>query len=446
MQLLKRFLYFSCVLILLTFTIHQKLYGQSVVQFAQVATPTGVAVDEQGNVYVNSLSIFNDGGLYRFAPDGSLIGFLQFPHVDLRLTADYQENAIWAVEKKGEIYRFDLGSLQLKHFVSLKSLQPSTVLDILTGNKFPLYMAGPLYGDIAVRHIDRNSFDFFITGKTTSGGSPFVVRLRIQNQSIDATFMVTSFPSGGLPVAPPPLDLMPQGISVNSKGRVLTALPHNIRGGRSPFYLATFSADFPETNTHPPEFISNFLNREVFSTGMTTANLSGEFYIVTVANNFRCGAGPAVLSFPRDLSSSKCVVDLSSFGLGYVQPADIAVGPNDRFLYVTLTDRNLVLRIEHTHSNLETVADVPKTYRLEKAYPNPFNPRTTISYALPKPEKVHLAVYDVLGRQVSVLVNEQQPAGQYEVRFEGKDLPSGVYIYKIKAGPFLESKRMVLMK
>ena len=94
---------------------------------------------------------------------------------------------------------------------------------------------------------------------------------------------------------------------------------------------------------------------------------------------------------------------------------------------------------------------IPSAYRLDQNYPNPFNPTTTIRYALPNDGPVTLKVYDITGREVTTLVNEQKNAGTYEVRFDaknsaGKTMSSGVYFYQIKAGAYSETKKFVLLK
>jgi hypothetical protein len=79
-------------------------------------------------------------------------------------------------------------------------------------------------------------------------------------------------------------------------------------------------------------------------------------------------------------------------------------------------------------------------------YPNPFNPSTTIRYDLPHNSFVNLTVYNKLGQQVTKLVNEQQPAGYHDVVFRGDGLASGVYFYRIQAGDFVASKKLLLLK
>lgn len=88
----------------------------------------------------------------------------------------------------------------------------------------------------------------------------------------------------------------------------------------------------------------------------------------------------------------------------------------------------------------------PESFSLSQNFPNPFNPSTVISYQIPKDEFVELTVYDLLGKQVSKLVNEFQTSGNYNVSFDASNLPSGTYAYTIKAGSYVESKKMVLMK
>lgn len=89
---------------------------------------------------------------------------------------------------------------------------------------------------------------------------------------------------------------------------------------------------------------------------------------------------------------------------------------------------------------------LPGSYALLQNYPNPFNPGTTIRYILPASSSVRLSVYDVLGREVSVLVNGREDAGPHEVRFDAGNLSSGVYFYRLQAGGFVEAKRMLIMK
>ncbi len=89
---------------------------------------------------------------------------------------------------------------------------------------------------------------------------------------------------------------------------------------------------------------------------------------------------------------------------------------------------------------------LPQNYFLSQNYPNPFNPSTTINYEIPKSSLVILKVYDVLGREVATLVDEEKPAGRYNITFDASKYSSGVYFYRISAGGFSLIKKMVLLK
>ena len=86
------------------------------------------------------------------------------------------------------------------------------------------------------------------------------------------------------------------------------------------------------------------------------------------------------------------------------------------------------------------------TYKLYNNYPNPFNPSTKIKYSVAENTFVSLKIYDVAGSEVTTIVNREQAAGEYEIYFNAADLTSGVYIYKLNAGSFVESKKMILLK
>ena len=96
---------------------------------------------------------------------------------------------------------------------------------------------------------------------------------------------------------------------------------------------------------------------------------------------------------------------------------------------------------------------LPTEYKLEQNYPNPFNPSTKIRYSIPnviasetKQSAVKLIVYDILGNEVRILVNEQKEPGYYEVDFNASGFASGVYIYRLQSGSFVSTKKMMVLK
>jgi hypothetical protein len=86
------------------------------------------------------------------------------------------------------------------------------------------------------------------------------------------------------------------------------------------------------------------------------------------------------------------------------------------------------------------------TYALYQNYPNPFNPATVISYQVPKSSPVALIVFDILGREVRTLVNQEQPAGRYTITFDASNLASGVYFYRMQAAGFVQTRRLLLLR
>ena len=88
----------------------------------------------------------------------------------------------------------------------------------------------------------------------------------------------------------------------------------------------------------------------------------------------------------------------------------------------------------------------PRQFYLFQNYPNPFNPATKIKYSIPNSEKVLIKVYDVLGEEVKILFDEHKDAGTYEIEFDGSELASGLYFYKITSGNFSEVRKMMLLR
>jgi hypothetical protein len=100
-----------------------------------------------------------------------------------------------------------------------------------------------------------------------------------------------------------------------------------------------------------------------------------------------------------------------------------------------------VTGVEENHNGL-----LPVKYSLDQNYPNPFNPSTQINYSVAKSGLVKISVYDILGREVNVLVNEVKNPGFYSVDFNGSSLSSGLYFYKMESNGFVDTKKMTLIK
>jgi Secretion system C-terminal sorting domain len=88
----------------------------------------------------------------------------------------------------------------------------------------------------------------------------------------------------------------------------------------------------------------------------------------------------------------------------------------------------------------------PDKFIVHQNFPNPFNPSTTIKYSIPKQSKVTLKVFDLLGKELAILLIREQTRGNYEIDFDATELTSGIYFHKIKAGNFVATKKMILLK
>jgi len=97
-------------------------------------------------------------------------------------------------------------------------------------------------------------------------------------------------------------------------------------------------------------------------------------------------------------------------------------------------------------TSVKELDNSPTSFNLSQNYPNPFNPSTTIKYSIPKQSNVTLKVFDVLGSEVTTIVNTKQPQGNYEIEFDGTNLSSGIYFYRLSADKFVETKKMILIK
>ena len=126
-----------------------------------------------------------------------------------------------------------------------------------------------------------------------------------------------------------------------------------------------------------------------------------------------------------------------------------AMTANDKYVFVGVWDNSVWSRL--VCEMLTSVKESPKierpnSFNLEQNYPNPFNPTTNIQYALTTRQFVTIKVYNVLGKEITTLVNEEKPEGQYSLNFNAGNFPSGVYFYTIRAGNFIETKKMLLLK
>jgi hypothetical protein len=107
---------------------------------------------------------------------------------------------------------------------------------------------------------------------------------------------------------------------------------------------------------------------------------------------------------------------------------------------------NFDLKKPQVATAVEENWSVAMTYELSQNYPNPFNPSTTIQFTIPTQNVVTLKIFNILGQEVMTILNEKMDAGKHIVKFDASKLTSGVYLYQVSAGKFVETKKMILLK
>ncbi len=137
---------------------------------------------------------------------------------------------------------------------------------------------------------------------------------------------------------------------------------------------------------------------------------------------------------------------------------DAVTNVGNRTLYYRITAVDNTQNESAYSNEVNIYAKIPKLTRNEDGqkinefelrpnYPNPFNPTTTFAFALPESLPVRLTIFDLTGRQVAELINEELPAGRYEIPFDASSLASGVYLYRLSAGQdFIQTRKMILLK
>ncbi len=162
--------------------------------------------------------------------------------------------------------------------------------------------------------------------------------------------------------------------------------------------------------------------------------------------------GAAALTTTSDINESfPFVADRleALAGGGYrVRLMYVADAIPDQQPFTTFTEPEpwMYQEIDLAGTDVKPIATVPKEFGLTQNYPNPFNPSTKIQYSIPTGAQVTLKVYDLLGREVATLVNQDQAAGSYEASFDATNLANGAYLYKLTAGSYSDVKRMMLLK
>lgn len=208
-------------------------------------------------------------------------------------------------------------------------------------------------------------------------------------------------------------------------------------------------------NPSPGDTVTITAKVRNFSLIATPSQVAVSFYI----NDPDSGGTPIIgANGTNTVSTNRAIPSRleSDVQLKWVLPSGLPQYPR---IYAVLDEGNSITEIHENNNKgfnvlgIQTISSIkdenytiPVKYVLYQSYPNPFNPTTNIKYSIPNSGMVSLKVYDILGREVTSLVDEYEKSGTYTVRFTAKNLASGVYFYRIKAGKFVQTKKLMLLK
>ena len=392
--------------------------------------PTSLAVDDSGNVYVTgpgevSFNGSNDIATIKYDPNGILLWVRRYNGPD-----DGHDNApSLAIDDSGYIYvagySFDLSSHY--DFLTMK-YNPNG--DVVWIKKY----VGPLnYEDKATSLAIDNKGNIYVTGSSRNNWGGNDDYTTVKYNSNGDMLWVRNYDGTGKSSDEAHF------VVVDGNGNVIVTGWSNSRSYSNADYVTIKYTSSGDT-----------LWIQRYNSGGNTDDIPMSLSVDGSGNVYVTG--------------NSGTVKYNSTGVQqWVAPGnrvDLAVDASSN-VYVTgstnsgnSTFYTTVKYIQTPTSVEEKIFGVPGEFRLEQNYPNPFNPSTVIRYQLPVNSLVSLKIYDLLGREVATLVNEEKPAGSYEVTFDGKNLSrqkngglaSGVYFYKLQAGDFVETKRMLMIK
>jgi hypothetical protein len=217
----------------------------------------------------------------------------------------------------------------------------------------------------------------------------------------------------------------------------------NIRVGftTTPVSSATIKTDNPAINPNP-----NLSGNANYSAMTTTSILGGTAISLNIARLNNCHLlTPGTyklgeIRFNR-LDTTGCI-RLNILPNSVLQDSITQMQNPANWTFTTDTT---CIRLDFM-TGIASNSELPTVFKLYNNYPNPFNPSTTIKYDIPQNSYVRMTIFDILGREVEMLVNQNMTPGRYELQWDAKSYASGTYLYKLEAGDFVEIKKMVLVK
>ncbi len=181
----------------------------------------------------------------------------------------------------------------------------------------------------------------------------------------------------------------------------------------------------------------------------TISNLSGSYYVhsITHPSSNTVSINIALIT-GSGITINETPLNIATINFKKIKSGDINVQPvmMQFFSPGSATMWTVGTWNHESITSVDQNKNTPSKFELMQNYPNPFNPSTTIKYQIPEAGMVTIKVYNILGQEVATLVNGMKNSGSYEVNFNANNLASGIYVYRLQAGDFLQTKKMLLLK
>ncbi len=275
--------------------------------------------------------------------------------------------------------------------------------------------------------------------KTTNGGETFLRVLDVDSSAIYSL----SFPTTTIGLAVVTNRANYQTLLYKTEDAGNSWAPIAVIGQFTPFYM-NFTTSTQGIITGQSIAFSTTTQGNSWSTHTESSGLFGQAII--------SGNGFGYIPVRNDFSNSY-LIKTTDYGISWVHDDTFPIASS----YIVKTE-NYYFLSSHAWSSLGGIYrtntltsingnnSVVKGFDLFQNYPNPFNPTTKINFSLPKDGLVSLKIYDIRGKEIQTLIDENKPAGYYSVEFNGRNLSSGIFFYRIEAGEFTETKKMSLIK
>ncbi len=229
---------------------------------------------------------------------------------------------------------------------------------------------------------------------------------------------------------------------------------NDISAGLPNLYCTRIRVSWSSTNTAVAVFSGYNSGQKVYKTtngGSSWTNISGNLPNIPVNSVFISQQDDNTILVGTDLgvfltTDNGTTWNSRNNGLPNVAVFDLDYRVMDDAIYAATHGRGMFKATFSELTGVKENNELPQSFVLKQNYPNPFNPSTTISFYLPKSEKVSLLIFDALGREVAELINDNLSKGEHKVDFNAGNLSSGVYLYRLTTSSFSETKKMILMK